>query len=67
MTRYTLVDGIYVEVKQCNKCPFYSTEYELSAECRYPRNPAKESIEKDSYYLGDYLGVAPDCPLREKE
>ena len=68
MTRYTWIVGIYVEVKQCDKCPFYSTEYELSAECRYPHNPAKESIGEDlPYYLGDYLGVAPDCPLREKD
>ena len=62
--RYTWIDGIYVEVEQCSKCPFYSTEYELGAECGYPQNPAKESIAEGSHYLGDDLGVAPDCPLR---
>lgn len=63
--RFTWIDGLYVEVKQCSECPFYSTERELGAECRYPQNPAKESIE-GSYYLGDYLGVASDCPLRKQ-
>ena len=64
--RYTWIDGIYVEIEQCSRCPFYSTEYELGAKCNYPQNPAKEDIEESSYYLGRDIGVAPDCPLRKQ-
>lgn len=61
--RYTWIDGIYVEVKTCSDCPFYSTEYELSAVCQYPERPAERDLA-DYGYLGCKADVAPDCPLR---
>ncbi len=59
--RYTWIDGIFVEVTKCRDCPFYATECELSAECRYPRNPA----EPFSWAMSDE--IRDDCPLREGE
>lgn len=66
--RYTWIDGIYVEVSACDRCPFYCTEYEMSAYCNYPQRSAEKDLaENDCYgYLGGSAGVAPDCPLRVK-
>lgn len=66
MTRYTWIDGVYVEVDACGDCPFFSTEYELGAMCKYPVDPADEDLTERYGFLGDDEGVAPDCPLREK-
>lgn len=65
--RYTWIDGIYVEVSACDRCPFYCTEYELGAYCNYPQKPAKCDSDGNRGYLGGSTGVAPDCPLRGKD
>lgn len=65
--RYTWIDGIYIEVSACSSCPFYSTEYELSAMCSYPVEPAYKDLTERDGFLGHDRGVAPDCPLRSKD
>lgn len=61
--RYTWIDGVYVEISTCDMCPFFSTEFELAAKCRYPHNPSKD----ERPYLGGHDGVAEDCPLKKVE
>ena len=58
--RYTWIDGLFVEVTKCGECPFYATECELGAECRYPRNPANDGKSFD----WGVDGIRDDCPLR---
>lgn len=57
---YTSIDGLLVKVTKCRECPFYATECELGAECRYPRNPANNGKMFD----WDVDGIRDDCPLR---
>lgn len=61
--RYTWIDGQYVQVSGCGNCPFYSTEFELGAECRYPCNPANNGKMFD----WGMDGVRDDCPLKVVE
>lgn len=56
--RYTVIDGIAVIVDRCGDCPFFSTEFELSAECRYPHQ--RHDVDK----WGDEIDK--DCPLKEE-
>lgn len=59
--RYTWIDGLFVEVTKCGECPFYATECEIGAECRYPRNPANNG---DSFSWITNDEIRDDCPLR---
>lgn len=61
--RYTWIDGIYVEVKSCPGCPFFSTEYECFSQCQYPHDPS-QAYDPFQAFKDD---VADDCPLKEKE
>ena len=57
--RYTWIDGIYVEVRKCELCPFYDS----GDCCNYPQNHAQ-------FYSANMLAkdkVAEECPLRVKE
>lgn len=62
--RYTWIDGIYVEVRKCELCPFYDSGDEGFGDCcNYPQNHAQ-------FYSANMLAkgrVAEDCPLRVKE
>ena len=58
--RYTEIDGQYVQVSKCGECPFYSTECEIGAQCRYPRCPA--NMGRSFNWDNDI--IQPDCPLK---
>ena len=63
--RYTWIDGIFVEVKCCARCPFYSTEMECAGYCQYPVSPANSGAGFD--YLRALKHIMDDCPLRRDE
>lgn len=62
--RLTWIDGIPVDVLTCVDCPFFSTEFEIGARCRYPYSPA---LSGALFSWREYVDkVRKDCPLGEK-
>lgn len=54
------IDGVEYIIQCCHDCPFYATECELGAECRFPCNPANNGEMFD----WGVEGIRDDCPLR---